>query len=185
MYGGAITRVWLQSHHKQSFYKTQQDDSRCSYSTKVHLSLGCAYANSGITGGVAGCPPGQGRKGKWREKEGKFKREEVENWKWKGESIKMSTKMNSFCREKAYFTPGKNREKWLCPLWKNIPLTRLCANKHTRKQCTPTHSRIKKLKPDFKLSIAHCYCSISLKSHTQNIQCQKTQHRYILHTRTS
>ena len=27
---------------------------------------------------------GQGRKGKWRGKEGKFEREEVENWKWKG-----------------------------------------------------------------------------------------------------
>ena len=48
----------------------------------------------------------------------------------------------------------------------------MCKQAHT-KASTPTHSRIKTLKPDFKLSITHCHCSISLKSCTQNILCQK------------
>ena len=30
------------------------------------------------------------KEGKWRGKEGKFEREEVENWKWKGIGMKMS-----------------------------------------------------------------------------------------------
>ena len=37
-----------------------------------------------------------------------------------------STKMVSFYRQISYFTPGKNRENWLCPLWK-IFLLRPCA----------------------------------------------------------
>ena len=36
-----------------------------------------------------------------------------------------STKMDNFYREKSYFTLGKYRKNWLCPLWK-ISLLRPC-----------------------------------------------------------
>ena len=100
----------------------------------------------------------QERKEKWSGKEGKFKREGVNNWKWKGKMYEMSrgpffslvtfwnhwkffalgsTKMGNFYQEKAYFTPGKNQEKWLCPLWK-IFLLRHC--KGATLQCMSTSS---------------------------------------------
>ena len=103
---------------------------------KLKLQRNHLHVISGVTDGRGGrgrVPPnifhreffadlsgkmGQGRKGK----KGKLER------KSPFEITKIclgSTKMDNFYREKSYFTPGKNRKNWLCPLWK-IFLLRPC-----------------------------------------------------------
>ena len=68
-------------------------------------------------------------KGKTWKIEGKFEKEDVENWRkiWKTfettEICLGSIEIYHFYLEKAYITLGQIREKWLCPLGKTFLLS--------------------------------------------------------------
>ena len=78
----------------------------------------------------------------WHNSQGGQEKGIVENWngrgkvtnlrwalffftfeKWKTYEICLGLPKWEFSTGKKHFTPGKNQEKWLCPLWKNFSLT--------------------------------------------------------------